>query len=251
MTNDSITRLLYAILSQKCLKDIDWNKVARDPILSQEITNGHAARMRYSRFKKQMDGTSAVRKPRNPSSSPRKPKVEKNKSPKKVKERKNSDDGDIKAEAGESQDTQIEGTPEAGTPIDPHSHHGSPAHMVKREPGHPSGYPLTPMGSQSQSHSPSPGFGEMDGMNEMMASFGMPGHEQALYHHHHQGVGVMVDADPRHVYGNGMGMHMGIADPFVNEGQVPWYQQQGREEGHAPGVLVKREPRWEEAYRQV
>jgi hypothetical protein len=205
--------------------------------------------MRYSRFKKQMDGTSAVRKPRNPSSSPRKPKVEKNKSPKKIKERKPSDDDRIKAEAGESQDTQIEGTPEAGTPID--SHHGSPAHIVKRGPGLPSGYPLTPMGSLSQSHSPSPGLGEMGDMDEMMASFGMPGHgmpgEQALYHHHHQGVGVMVDADPRHGYG--MGMHMEMADPF----EGPWYQQahaQGQEEGHA-GVLVKTEPRWEEAYRQV
>ncbi|KAM3078091.1 hypothetical protein ACMFMG_002607 [Clarireedia jacksonii] len=51
----SVNRLLWAMLSQKSLKDIDWNKVAMDPILSQEITNGHAARMRYSRFKKQME----------------------------------------------------------------------------------------------------------------------------------------------------------------------------------------------------
>ena len=89
MANDTATtRLLYAILSQKCLKDvrpllfqldfhgsltyytnvknqIDWNKVAHDPILSQEITNGHAARMRYSRFKKQMEGTAPIRRPRN------------------------------------------------------------------------------------------------------------------------------------------------------------------------------------------
>ena len=105
---DATIRLLYAILSQKCLKDvgpvslnlifmsplsnpftvlmskyqIDWNKVAHDPILSQEITNGHAARMRYSRFKKQMEGTAPVRRlQRNnnggPCSAPKKSKVEK------------------------------------------------------------------------------------------------------------------------------------------------------------------------------
>ncbi|ESZ89948.1 hypothetical protein SBOR_9657 [Sclerotinia borealis F-4128] len=80
MTNDgAINRLLYAILSQKCLKDIDWNKVAHDPILSQEITNGHAARMRYSRFKKQMDGmTSMPTRPRK-IATPRRSRVEKNK----------------------------------------------------------------------------------------------------------------------------------------------------------------------------
>ncbi|KAH8820584.1 hypothetical protein F5884DRAFT_55171 [Xylogone sp. PMI_703] len=78
MPNDNaMTRLLFAILSQKCLKDIDWNKVARDPILQEEITNGHAARMRYSRFKKQMEGTTTVRRPRNSSTSPRKQRVEK------------------------------------------------------------------------------------------------------------------------------------------------------------------------------
>ncbi|KAG9240338.1 hypothetical protein BJ878DRAFT_389608, partial [Calycina marina] len=81
MTNDqSMVRLLYAILSQKCLKDIDWNQIARDPVLSLEITNGHAARMRYSRFKKQMEGTAGVtKKQRNPA-SPRKSRVEKKKS---------------------------------------------------------------------------------------------------------------------------------------------------------------------------
>lgn len=249
MTTDKNTRLLYAILSQKCLKDIDWNKVARDPVLAEEITNGHAARMRYSRFKKQMDGTPTVRKPRNPSASPRKSKVEKNKFPnKKIKERNPStDDNKIKAEAGEagsSQDTYIEGTPEAR----PDSQYGSPVHIVKREPGLQSGYPLTPMGSQSQSHSPSPGFGEVSDM-EMMASFGMPNHagmagEQGLYH---QEVGVMPDSS----HGFGISMPMEMSDSYAGL----WHQQahaeaQAQEEGRG-GTLVKTEPRWEEIYRQV
>lgn len=39
------------MLKQKCLKDIDWNRVACDPVLLEEISNGHAARMRFSRFR--------------------------------------------------------------------------------------------------------------------------------------------------------------------------------------------------------
>ncbi|KAK8093925.1 hypothetical protein PG997_000610 [Apiospora hydei] len=61
--DNAMTRFLFAILKQKNLKDIDWNAVARDPILSQEITNGHAARMRYSRFRQAMLGLEP--KPRN------------------------------------------------------------------------------------------------------------------------------------------------------------------------------------------
>ncbi|KAJ5032954.1 uncharacterized protein L3040_009540 [Drepanopeziza brunnea f. sp. 'multigermtubi'] len=80
-TENSITRLLFAILSQKCLKDIDWNKVARDPLLCQEITNGHAARMRYSRFKKQMDAASGIVPAPSTPRKPRKSRVEKNRSP--------------------------------------------------------------------------------------------------------------------------------------------------------------------------
>ncbi|KAH6645978.1 hypothetical protein BKA67DRAFT_540972 [Truncatella angustata] len=53
--NDNVmARFLFAILQQKNLKDIDWNKVACNPLLAQEITNGHAARMRYSRFRSAM-----------------------------------------------------------------------------------------------------------------------------------------------------------------------------------------------------
>ncbi|CZR53678.1 uncharacterized protein PAC_03558 [Phialocephala subalpina] len=92
-SDTAITELLYAILKQKCLKDIDWNKVASDPILHEPITNGHAARMRYSRFKKQMDGTASIRRPRNPASSsstPRRSRVEKNESPKKIKKNSSS-----------------------------------------------------------------------------------------------------------------------------------------------------------------
>ena len=53
-------RFLYTIIKQLDLKAIDWNLVAG----SLEITNGHAARMRYSRFKQHMEG--ATTQPRTP-----------------------------------------------------------------------------------------------------------------------------------------------------------------------------------------
>ncbi|KAM3438446.1 hypothetical protein MY4824_003226 [Beauveria thailandica] len=54
--DNAMARFLFAILKQKNLKDIDWNQVANDPVLLQPITNGHAARMRYSRFRSTITG---------------------------------------------------------------------------------------------------------------------------------------------------------------------------------------------------
>ncbi|KAI1461079.1 hypothetical protein F4805DRAFT_312929 [Annulohypoxylon moriforme] len=64
--DNAMTRFLFAILQQKNLKDIDWTKVAHDPILGEgkRITNGHAARMRYSRFKSSMLGLEPTRRNR-------------------------------------------------------------------------------------------------------------------------------------------------------------------------------------------
>jgi hypothetical protein len=196
--------------------------------------------MRYSRFKKQIEGPSAVRKPRNPS-SPRKSKVEKNKSPKKIKERQQSAEEDkIKTEAGEAGAGRysVEGTPEAGAQES--SQHTSP--IVKREPGLPGGYPLTPVGSQT----PSPRYdGNMSEMDEMVMSFGMPGGmagEQGMY----PGVNVM---DGGHGYG--MGMQMGLADPFDNLWQ-PHAHAHAHAHTHGPGAgLVKSEPSWEGSYPQI
>ncbi|KAI1101934.1 hypothetical protein F4804DRAFT_283767 [Jackrogersella minutella] len=64
--DNAMTRFLFAILRQKNLKDIDWTQVAHDPILGEgkKITNGHAARMRYSRFKNAMLGLEPTRRNR-------------------------------------------------------------------------------------------------------------------------------------------------------------------------------------------
>lgn len=58
---------------------IDWNKVAHNPILAQEITNGHAARMRYSRFRAAMLGLEPQRRNRANNSSNNKNRVSKKK----------------------------------------------------------------------------------------------------------------------------------------------------------------------------
>ncbi|PNY28833.1 Uncharacterized protein TCAP_01246 [Tolypocladium capitatum] len=51
-----MARFLFAILKQKDLKDINWDQVAQDPVLLESITNGHAARMRFSRFRSTVTG---------------------------------------------------------------------------------------------------------------------------------------------------------------------------------------------------
>ncbi|KAI9814033.1 MAG: hypothetical protein M1827_003497 [Pycnora praestabilis] len=66
-TDGATAKFLYIILKQLDLKSIDWQTVATQ----LSITNGHAARMRFSRFKQHMEGVvPAPRSRRNtPSSS--------------------------------------------------------------------------------------------------------------------------------------------------------------------------------------
>ncbi|KAH7040559.1 uncharacterized protein B0I36DRAFT_219722, partial [Microdochium trichocladiopsis] len=69
-SNDNpMARFLFAILKQKNLKDIDWNEVARDSVLVEEISNGHAARMRYARFRDAMLGVEPTRRNRTASTA--------------------------------------------------------------------------------------------------------------------------------------------------------------------------------------
>jgi hypothetical protein len=123
--NDNVmARFLFAILQQKNLKDvstlifqvnfhqmstsfrlenvpchwprcqIDWNEVARNPILAQEITNGHAARMRYSRFRSAMLGLEPQRRNRTTKEKPNRV----TKSKKEPKDLKAKKEDSIKAE---------------------------------------------------------------------------------------------------------------------------------------------------------
>lgn len=86
-------RFLYTIIKQLDLKAIDWNLVAG----SLEITNGHAARMRYSRFKQHMEGaTTQSRAPR--ASKKEKEGKEGKEGMKKGKKRGFEEDGDDRKE---------------------------------------------------------------------------------------------------------------------------------------------------------
>ncbi|GAW15021.1 hypothetical protein ANO14919_044290 [Xylariales sp. No.14919] len=103
--DNAMTRFLFAILSQKNLKDIDWNKVAHDPILAQEITNGHAARMRYSRFRTAMLGLEPTKRNRP---GPPKSRVTKSK-----KDSKNKKGESVKSESS------TPGSPHTASPEPP------------------------------------------------------------------------------------------------------------------------------------
>ncbi|KAL8827351.1 MAG: hypothetical protein Q9191_003243 [Dirinaria sp. TL-2023a] len=106
-TDGAIAKFLYTILKQLDLKSIDWNEVAG----SLDITNGHAARMRFSRFKQQMEGIQPqVRKPKTTTSS--------NTAPRKKEKQKQSSPSSTKKEKS----AKVEGGSESGA-------------VVKQEPG--------------------------------------------------------------------------------------------------------------------
>ncbi|KGO77720.1 hypothetical protein PITC_009900 [Penicillium italicum] len=66
-TDTPTAKFLYTIIKQLDLKSVDWNRVATDV----EVSNGHAARMRYSRFRQQMEGTTGANKPKRKSKKPK------------------------------------------------------------------------------------------------------------------------------------------------------------------------------------
>ncbi|KFY54064.1 hypothetical protein V497_08011 [Pseudogymnoascus sp. VKM F-4516 (FW-969)] len=82
-----MAKFMYYIVKQLDVRSVDWNLVASD----MEITNGHAARMRFARFKNQMEGT--VPKARAPRDKSRAPKPKRAK----TKDEKKEEDGGEKA----------------------------------------------------------------------------------------------------------------------------------------------------------
>ncbi|MCJ1244217.1 hypothetical protein MMC30_001415 [Trapelia coarctata] len=96
-TDGATSRFLYTILKQLDHKSIDWNSVASD----LDITNGHAARMRFSRFKQHMEGVPPTpRKPRSDAGRARKAKAEKTTKKEKDAKRKKEQEG-LKSESTE------------------------------------------------------------------------------------------------------------------------------------------------------
>lgn len=231
--------------------------------------------MRYSRFKKQMDGTATVRRPRGPN-SPRK-KVEKNKSPKKGKakakeEDEDEDDSQVKREPGmgsrqgtaESEaHSGVEGRVEKGVKLEPGRGLASASHTHSGSLPTPMTMPNTPSSSsryvREASASPSPGpserfeAGDIGEIDEMGFSFGMHGEEPMYGGVPLMGEGVGMGASFGGGFGMGMGMQMGLGDPF--DGMWQGHSGHGGNGGSVmhggEGVHVKTEPRWEEAYRHT
>lgn len=198
-----------------------------------------------------MEGTVAARRPRAPN-TPRRSRVEKNRSPKKSKRQDHSDDEDdeiINPEgdgSSSSRSNSVGRIPESGA-----------GPVVKSEPGLGSrsvsdGTPLptTPkklFGEYEAEHeNESPrenyGSGSMNVMDEMYTSFGYPN----MAGDHTGGMGHLP---------YGMNMQIGLGDQFEDLWD-PATPQVGQG-GHHPviqdsegNVLVKREPRWEDNFRQ-
>ncbi|KAL3421282.1 hypothetical protein PVAG01_07727 [Phlyctema vagabunda] len=233
LTNgDAMTRLLYAILKQKCLKDIDWNQVAHDPILAQEITNGHAARMRYSRFKKQMDGTSGVRRQRNPNQTRKKAeKKAKGRQPKQEHGTHFRDDLIVKQEA--TPDTLLDDIDQST--IEEISSPSLP--VVKTEPGL---YPYSML-----SPSPSPGLGG----GQESRNFNDLGQFRGGYEH---ASSVHLPFYQHAKFGMGNGTSSPITDPYADI----WQPDLGQHHSvfvHGLGggePVVKQEDRWDDSYHQ-
>lgn len=122
-------KFLLAIIKQLDLKCVEWNEVAE----ATGITNGHAARMRWSRYKKQMEGH--VPKPRGP-------RVSKAKTPSPTKGTKNEDEKpvlSIKSEQVPSDETFIPRDasqgPEAARGVFARTPPSTPkTHRIKNEP---------------------------------------------------------------------------------------------------------------------
>jgi hypothetical protein len=93
--------------------------VAQDPILAQPITNGHAARMRYSRFRSAMLGLEPQKRNR---SGPSKSKVSKSKKDPKTGSTKREDG--VKAEEGTEghSDAYVRSTSPGVVKQEPHQH---------------------------------------------------------------------------------------------------------------------------------
>ncbi|KAF5526547.1 hypothetical protein CGCA056_v002977 [Colletotrichum aenigma] len=125
-TDNQMTRFLFAILKQKNLKDIDWNAVAHDPILAQPITNGHAARMRYSRFRSAMLGLEPQKRNR---AAVNKNRVTKSKKEPKPKKEEDDDNDRVKPEPGTA-----ESEARARSPVKVKQEHNQPPYRQQFTP---------------------------------------------------------------------------------------------------------------------
>ncbi|RDW95338.1 hypothetical protein BP5796_01101 [Coleophoma crateriformis] len=252
-SGDVMARFLFAILRQKNLKDVDWTQVARDPALAQEITNGHAARMRYSRYKRQIDGPSGVRRPRNKNPDAKKaektPTKEKGKDVEEPIKRNCSDDEEVDAtriKLASTPDTLRDDMASPATPSFPTVQQP----LVKTET-----CPSDHFSYAMYSASPTPvydGGSEPQTIDDASPSVGQ---YQVLRSETPPSASCRLDTYPPASFGISdaqMGSSL-LMDPYAGmwQSQQPILQYEPQSFFDGPGIeasLVKRESRWEDPY---
>ncbi|PSR83133.1 hypothetical protein BD289DRAFT_483497 [Coniella lustricola] len=155
-----MVRFLFAILQQECIKtvmkNVDWNLVAHNPILSQEISNGHAARMRYSRFRASLLNIEPQRRSNNPKNKATKSRKDKINKLKKEKRNSTKPDGDATPDdaAQDPMATPISTKNEAFVKQEPLQHH-EPCHIdTNIAPAELQSLPIPTTESQMQFYKP-------------------------------------------------------------------------------------------------
>ncbi|WYZ37250.1 hypothetical protein EsH8_II_000756 [Colletotrichum jinshuiense] len=198
-TDNQMTRFLFAILKQKNLKDIDWNAVAHDPILAQPITNGHAARMRYSRFRSAMLGLEPQKRNRTAANKNR---VTKNKKEQKPKKEEDDEDGRVKPEPG-TLESLHQSEARARSPVKIKQEHSQPSYRQQFTPASMASPPapecqstfqprlLTPCSDDMFSAPPNLQFSPSANFMGAHPAFDIPqamscAHEQDHHHHEHE-----------------------------------------------------------------
>jgi len=222
--------------------------------------------MRYARFKKQMEGTSSVRRPRKPN-APKKTKVDKKTAASKAQERTSNAglklepmDGEIASPVPTAQ-ADKEKTPvpdsSSGMVTDPQTPPTTatikcdPETVSSDSSNLPTPYPNTPESTMSHSTNSSPTFPSpistwtrpcrpFDGRN-MVAWDQNSGPDQTLFQPD------MVNGGMIHQNGfNDMGMSL-----MQHEYENLWgFQNHGNEIGNGD-IFIKSEPRWDDAYRRI
>ncbi|KAL2104692.1 hypothetical protein VUR80DRAFT_9853 [Thermomyces stellatus] len=248
--DNQMTRFLFAILRQKCLKDIDWNEVAKDPILAQPITNGHAARMRYSRFKAAMLGLEPQKRAKNgvtkPKAKPKKEAKPKNEDPVKSEHRDVKPLAGVKREASppravkeeqKPQPFRVQFTPvsmadsptEVGgrllTPCSDEALQGNPNLLMTPASEMLSASSTFDMGHCEHEHNAQGAWGDMPLFSEFDAAYGTVGYgdgmcEHQMEHSHLQG--YEAGHDHGHELADGV-LDMGSSIHVKTE---PWDSQQ-------------------------
>ncbi|KFZ24035.1 hypothetical protein V502_01486 [Pseudogymnoascus sp. VKM F-4520 (FW-2644)] len=270
-----MAKFMYYIVKQLDVRSVDWNLVASD----MEITNGHAARMRFARFKNQMEGT--VPKARAPRDKSRAPKAKRVKN----KDEKKEENGGEKAllklkleEGGAADSTAASGEPEEQAPARSPAVKPEPADEVvlgdADAPGEEVDESELPAQTAHVAHTPSHSPPHSTNATPSHVLTTPTHHQESPYHHlspqqrrpsidfspassftfspHEmmspQGSMFMQSMDSTGSQAMGMAPTSAFYDPFLFSSPQPQPQQQQQMLVDGQGRLVKGELQWDASF---